>query len=221
MTLHLDDRLDAWLDDELSLAERVAAERHLAECEDCREAALRLRALRDAAAALPREIAPRSDLWPGIASRLSEPAVVPFPARRVQVRPLTLAAAAAVIVALSSALTFVAVRRPAPATVSVPPEPPALVFAAVTGDAPTLDVEREYQRAASELVDALNVRRSTLSPETLDVVSRSLARIDEALAQIRSALDKDPGSGELLRLLTTTHKRRVEMLRRVTRLSRT
>jgi anti-sigma factor RsiW len=147
---HLDDRLDAWLDGELSPADRMQAERHVGECAECRENAARLRALRDAAAALPREIPPARDLWPGIAARLSEPAVVPFPARRRLARPLALAAAAAVLMALSSALTLVAVRRPT--TTPAEPTPAALVLRAVAADVPLTDVEREYERAAAELV---------------------------------------------------------------------
>jgi anti-sigma factor RsiW len=219
MTRHLDDQLDAWLDGELSPADRTGAERHLGECAECREAAARLRALRDTAAALPREIAPARDLWPGIAARLNEPAVVPFPARRGPGRPLALAAAAAVLMALSSALTLVAVRRPT----ATPAEavPAALVLRTAAVDPPALDVEGDYERAATELVAALNARGAALSPETRAAVSRGLTQIDDALAEIRGALSKDPASGELMRLLTGTHKRRVEMLRRVARLSRT
>lgn len=225
MTRHLDERLDDWLDGELAPAERLEAERHLSDCAECRETAARLRALRDEAGALPRELVPARDLWPGIAARLQELAVVPFPApsaspfpaRRSPSRPLALAAAAAVLMALSSLLTLQAVRRE-----SVPGRPGAgaLVLRTAAGE-PVAEVDREYERAATELVAALNERRDVLAPATLAAVNHGLAQIDEALAEIRGALARDPGSRELTRLLTTTHKRRVEMLRRVARLSRT
>jgi anti-sigma factor RsiW len=220
MTTHLDDRLDAWLDGELPPDERQETERHLTECPECRATADRLRGLRDAAAGLPRELAPGRDLWPDVARRLNEPAVVPFTARLRALGPLQLAAAATVLMALSSAVTLVAVRRPSAVPEQTLPE--ALVLrTAVTGDAPALDVELDYERAATELVAALNARGAALSPETRAALSRGLSQIDEALGEIRAALVKDPASGELMRLLTNTHKRRVDMLRRVARLSRT
>jgi hypothetical protein len=43
--------------------------------------------------------------------------------------------------------------------------------------------------------------------------------IDRALEQVRQALVKDPESPELNRMLVATHRKKVEVLRRVVRLS--
>jgi hypothetical protein len=43
--------------------------------------------------------------------------------------------------------------------------------------------------------------------------------IDRALAQVREALVKDPENRELNRMLVATHKKKVDVLRRVVRLS--
>ena len=43
--------------------------------------------------------------------------------------------------------------------------------------------------------------------------------IDEALGEVRAALDKDPGNPELTRMLAATHRKKVDVLRRVVKLS--
>ena len=48
-----------------------------------------------------------------------------------------------------------------------------------------------------------------------------MRQIDEALSSLREALAGEPGNRELTQLLTATHKRKLETLRRVVRLSRT
>lgn len=43
--------------------------------------------------------------------------------------------------------------------------------------------------------------------------------IDQALADLRAALESDPGNRKLARLFNTTHRKRVELLRGAVRLS--
>jgi hypothetical protein len=214
------ERLNDFVDGELGAAEAAAVERHLEACEACREEERALRRLAQDAAALPRELPPGKDFWPAIERRLREPVVVPF-ARRPAVRGLGLLAAAAALVAITSAVTLRLSRPEAPLVEPGPTLVPALTLRpAALGEGPLGEVEREYERAAAELVGAINARRTALSPETLEVVHSSLAKIDEALAEIRAALAKDPGRTELAHLLSSTHRQRVELLRRVARLSR-
>jgi hypothetical protein len=50
-------------------------------------------------------------------------------------------------------------------------------------------------------------------------VESNLEVIDRALAEVRGALAKDPESPELNRMLVATHRKKVDVLRRVVRLS--
>ena len=84
-----------------------------------------------------------------------------------------------------------------------------------------LATEREYARATADLMAALESRKASLSPETRAVLDANLETIDEALAQVRAALRKDPDNGPLTHLLTSTHQKKLDALQRVVRLNRT
>ena len=79
--------------------------------------------------------------------------------------------------------------------------------------------EREYEDAAQALLEALQHRRTALPAEDLARVEANLQVIDRALAEVREALVKDPASPELNRMLVATHRKKVDVLRRVVRLS--
>jgi hypothetical protein len=123
-----------------------------------------------------------------------------------------LAAAAAVAVAVT-----VAVRPPrtAPATpvgevteVSTAGLPPELATA-----------EREYEHATAQLMAALDARRGTLPPATVQALDENLRAIDQALVDVRAAVRADPTNPRLNHLLASTHQRKVETLRRVVKLT--
>ncbi|MBK9304232.1 MAG: zf-HC2 domain-containing protein [bacterium] len=82
------DRLQDLLDGDLDAAAAAALKRHLGGCPACAAAWADLRRLRDGAAALPGEIPPAHDLWPGIAARLDDGADArPAAARPASIRP--------------------------------------------------------------------------------------------------------------------------------------
>ncbi|MGE0455601.1 MAG: zf-HC2 domain-containing protein [Vicinamibacteria bacterium] len=221
--------LDDLLDGELAAAERAGVLAHLGACAACREEADALRSLLARAAALPSELEPARELWPGIALRLGspagqdEPAVLPFerPGATWWARPAFLAAAAAALVTLSSSLTVLVMRREAaPALAGSATGVDATMIPAAAVVADLSQAERSYERAASELMAAVQARRDELQPGTVAALEKNLGAIDTALAEVRLALEKDPGNPGLARLLTSTHKRKVDALWRVVRLAR-
>jgi hypothetical protein len=78
---------------------------------------------------------------------------------------------------------------------------------------------RDYEAAANALLAALERQRAVLPPGDLARVESNLKVIDRALAEVRQALVKDPESPELNRMLVATHRKKVDVLRRVVRLS--
>jgi hypothetical protein len=214
----LDARLDDWLDGALAPAEAAAVEAHLAGCHSCREAERRLRQVIAHAAALPRSVSPPRDLWPGIA-------------RQIEGRAgwrgwlgwgpsLVLAAAATVLLAVAGVLW----HAQAPATVhtvEIPGPGPELTAVAAGGasDLVLVQAEREYESAANALLAALQQRGASLPPGDLERVRTDLQVIDRALAEVREALARDPASPELNRMLVSTHRKKVDVLRRVVHLS--
>jgi len=218
----VDQHLDDYVDDTLSEADLQELELHLAGCAGCREQERLLRSLVAEAKALPSELSPPHDLWPGIRARLGRPGVLPFSLARPLLaggRPAALVAAAALALAFAALL-----RAPggawAPSQAAIEPAGRARPTGMPTELAGVRDAEREYAQAAATLLAALHERPDRLSPETLAAVEKDLLAIDEALAQIRKALAQDPASASLNHLLASTHQRKVKVLRRLVKLSR-
>lgn len=203
----LDDFVDGLLDGE----DAVAVERHLEGCVACREEARALRALVEAAAALPTDVAPPHDLWPAIAHRIE---------RGSGLWMRTLAAAAALLLALGAGL---ASRTPAPPATStsatdVTMDGTGRMQQTALQTAEIAQLEAEYTRAAEGLLAQLRARQGTLSPRTVVQVEASLQTIDGALADIRTALQQKPSEPTLHLMLASTHRKKIDLLRRVMRM---
>lgn len=135
---------------------------------------------------LPREIDPRHDLWPGIAARLSSAA----PVRRRAPWPLGLAIAASL--GLAVGIAWQLGRQPLP--------DPQVELVQREADALT----REYQAALGQFDGA-----PLPAP-----IQPALATLDRSAAEIRQALDSDPGARYLLDQLRRTYSRRLSLTQR-------
>jgi len=207
----IQERLDDYVDGSLSERDFQEVELHLHGCAECRKQERALRSLLAQAEALPEEMAPPRDLWPGIAERLGERSLLArFPS---VTRPAvwgSLAAAAVVVLAVASLL------RQGGGTPSLP----VATGTPVAVKTESLDpAEQEYQRAASELMAALSKQRDGLAPETQKAVDENLRVIDGALRDLRVALQKDPGNQKLNKMLVATHQKKVDMLRYLLKLN--
>jgi anti-sigma factor RsiW len=188
-------------------ATRAAVESHLASCAECRADLGALVFLRPLAAALPRTIEPRADLWPGIQGRLAPRGKQPAGRWWIGRRPALLAAAAVLLVALSSGITALLLRDR--------PPPPAAVMAARPAGG-----EQQYLRAAAELDEALRAGEPQLAPETVATLRRNLAVIDSAIVESRAALARDPANAALAELLWTSHRQKLSLLQQAARVPR-
>jgi predicted anti-sigma-YlaC factor YlaD len=215
----MDGRLDDYVDGVLDAASAGAVERHLASCAACRAAERSTRRLLAHAAALPRSLAPARDLWPDVERKIVRRGFAELFAWR---QPWMLAAAAAVVVAVLAGVVWQSEPIGGVQTVAIPTAAgPSLEPAAIVPVAdPTLaEAEREYEAAAKTLLAVLVQRRSRLAADDLARVEDNVAVIDRALAEVREALAKDPVNPELNRMLVATHRKKVDVLRRVVRLS--
>jgi hypothetical protein len=206
------ERLDDYVDGSLSERDFQEVELHLHGCAECRKQERALRSLLAQAEALPEEMTPPRDLWPGIAERLGERSVFArFPS--LGRRPLawgSLAAAAAVVLAVASMVRQGPGPAPGPVSTGTP----------VAVKVESLDpAEQEYQRATSELMAALSKQREGLAPETQKAVDENLRVIDGALRDLRVAISKDPGNQKLNKMLVATHQKKVDMLRYLLKLN--
>lgn len=209
----LDLVLDAYLDGTLVPERRGVVEEHLAACPECRARADALRGLLVDARALPREVRPARELWPGIASRLDNSVVRDLAARRqARWRWFPLAAAAVLLVAATVLLTL---QFTTPRSTS-----PALPPAAGVIPASTQSMDADFVQAARDLERVLAEHRDRLAPATIATLERNLAVIDRAIEESRAALAADPANRDLGALLRGAHRQKLDLLERATRSTR-
>jgi anti-sigma factor RsiW len=221
-------RLSDYLDgDDLSASERAAIEAHLATCRECRAT---LSELRDVAARARSmtDIPPASDLWPGIAARLTPRAsVVPLAksgGRRFSFTMPQLVAAGLALMVLSGGLVWVARLDDPRASL-----PPAVAKSQADEHAEdpgaSLETARirlgdaDYDQAVSDLEQALDTGRSRLDPETVQILEDNLRTIDQAIDQARKALRNDPANAYLNNHLAASRNRKLALLRRASALA--
>lgn len=207
------DRLNDYVDGLLSAPERREVEHHIAECEGCRREVESLRALLANTAALPKEIAPPRDLWPEITARIAHRRVLTADFNpRWSIRRL--AAAAILLVALSSTITALILqhRRIAPMA-SVSQKPRITAFAAFQAS------EGDYVRAIAQLTDAVNRQRDRLNPKTVAVIEKNLRIIDEAIRESRVALTADPNNVDRVFTVARMYEIKIGLLRQISDLS--
>jgi anti-sigma factor RsiW len=208
------DRLSAYLDDDLAAGERQAFEEHLAGCADCAAALDALREVVARATGLNRPTEPSSDLWPGIAKRLTpRRAHAPgswLPASLGWLQPRI--AAAALVIACLAILWLLHLRSGPPVRqVAGRPSPAP----AVLNDSGT---EREYDKTVANLHRQAR-DRLTLDPHLVEVIDENLATLDAAIASYRDALAAEPGDAQLRRRLDAARQRKLEVLQQAVALA--
>ncbi|TFG46511.1 MAG: hypothetical protein E4H41_02015 [Gemmatimonadales bacterium] len=212
------DRLSEYLDGDLAPAERVALETHLAACPTCQATVAELRSVVTRAHALvDRPVA--NDLWGGIATRIGAAGtpVIDLNTRRVRRRfslSLTqLAAAAVLFLAVGAGASAIAMRpttEPVPTAVATSP-----ALRVIPVGLPT-KAEQSYDTAVRDLEQALDAGRSRLSPKTVAVLERNLARIDVAIEEARVALKADPANAYLNAHLANSMQQKLALLQQAT-----
>ena len=197
--------LNEYVDGELQGDFRKELEDHLAACPQCRQTEREVRDLLQHARDLPKSIQPERDLWAGIRERI-EGKVVKFadarPKRRFHFVRYAMAAAAVVLVVLgASVMNYIQ-----------------------EGEVPTLaenelrELERKSDETKMELLAALRAKANVLEPETVATVEESIAVIEGAVREIRSALVNDPNNQHLENMLVATYEIEVNLLRQAVRL---
>ena len=166
-----------------------------------------------AARQLAQEIKPERNLWPEIEAAITEP---------VRERPRwapTFAQAAAVVLLIggSSGLTYLAVKDEPAVTVPVY-SPGYEIQRAAFGSSHNLG--SDYQDARADLASRLDQQLVRLSPEEREDVEKTLVVIHEAIADINAALEEDPDNAYLQELLQKTYREELNVMRRVSGLTR-
>ena len=194
-------RMDGYARGTLDARETEAFEAHLERCDACASLVLGAETAPAGTEALPRSIEPAADLWPALRDRIAGRA---RRRGRVTLPRWTLAAAALLLITLSSGVTAMWLTR-----------------AGRERGVPTRDVsavEAQYAAASEDLARALDGARKTLPRETIATIEKNLGIIDRALEESRQALARDPGNPALGELVVAVWRQKVDLLRRATAL---
>jgi len=231
------DKLSDFLDGELPDDERYAVESHLAGCAQCAAVLADLKRVvaRAQAAGRSESRPPHTDLWAGIAARIddrSASTIVAFePRRRVSFTLPQLAAAAAILIAISGGVAWQTAERlaggsseasrPSQADVSSAPtvEPERAVPADDVQVAAVSLADPQYDAAVADLEKAVKQGRGRLDENTIAIVEHNLQIIDQAIEQARQALAADPANNYLSSHLFEARRRKLDLLRRAAALS--
>jgi anti-sigma factor RsiW len=245
------DQLSDYLDGELSADARRLVDEHLVTCASCAAVLNDLkRVVARAASTTARP--PQADLWAGIAARLEPDEasargnLVPFSRRESRRFTFTLpqlAAAAALLIAVSGGLAWETAQRTAAgsardirsvtaATASqeadsspdaARPARPANAEGTGASDfarAETVSMaDAQYDAAVADLEKALKADRDRLDASTIAIVEHNLQIIDQAINQARDALVADPANSYLSSHLVEARRRKLDLLRRATALA--
>lgn len=234
------DSLADFLERDVAEPTRAAMESHAMACDECGPLLADLRKLRLDAANLPA-LAPSRDLWSGIAARIETPVVELAQGGKVERwnggtrtrSRVWMGLAAAGLVAVTATVTYQVARRGASAPTTSAPvaSAPIAVISSPKADSvapfnrstvppstklasntkPT--AEQTYDSEISRLRKLVNARKSQLDTGTVAVIEKNLSIIDNAIAQCRAALRKDPASQYLIESLNGALDDKVQLLR--------
>ena len=78
-----------------------------------------------------------------------------------------------------------------------------------------VDSTREYEREATILLNELELRRAMIRPQLRSSLDHDLRAIDDAILELKEAIARDPNNPALRRLLASSYKQKVDLLKRV------
>jgi len=194
--------LSAYVDQSVRADDRVAVERHLRTCAQCRALADDFAAIRDAAGSL-EPLVPPAHVWRQLsATAAAQP-------RRVRFgwfgwRPLT---ATAMAVMIAAGLWRVGTLLQPTATTSAPTQ-----LARVDDANADSDPETHYTVAIAQLEEVARADRDVLDQETAGAMNAGLTVIDDAITESRAALRSEPQSESAQESLFAALRRKVALL---------
>jgi hypothetical protein len=220
----VEENLDEYVDDELPEEVRRAVEEHVRTCLPCRRTLTDLESLLERARRLPTEIEPGDGLWPAIESRISAmPQEAGDSAETRRREPFRwtlhwnpLATAAVLLLAVAAPLTIWQLAR-SPVEEFPVEQSDLLETASPTAAAMLARSEDGVLLQRTDLLKVLERQRDILPLETIAAIEENARLIDQAIAQVRAALEESPDNRQLELLLAARYQQEVALLKQVNR----
>lgn len=205
----------AFADGSLSSAQLPPIDAHVRACAACALDVERIKTLMTRFHDTPANPTPASldAVWPSIRTRIEASKVIALSATsdRIEGRRaprrlgLAMAAAAAVLV-MAVAVGIRYATRP---VVPVPQRSDTTSLIAVA------DSAHAYEEEAQTLLNQLELRRAMLRPEAVVQIDHDLRVVDSAIAELTEAIAHDPNNPALRRLLASSYRQKIDVLKRV------
>lgn len=215
--IHLTEEERQTLADGTIAADREPIARaHLRDCAACADDVARLERITMRARQSEHPATELGDLWPAIRSRIEGSKVLKLspesPATgRAQPRARWRIGAIGALAAVLVAAVWLGVRRS--------PGNDSGAIAGVHADTAaaiefTDDSVRAYREEAQVLLDRLELTRSMLEPSAAAAIDKDLAVVDSAIAELQTAIARDPRNPALQRLLAMSYREKIDVLLR-------
>jgi hypothetical protein len=190
-------------------------EAHLRGCTACADDVARIRILMTRINEAPTSGASPAldELWPSIRTRIEASKVVPLSANAIRLEGRRRARRVGSSITMAAALVIAAValgvraRSRGPTQSSQPADAASLIAVA--------DSAHAYEEEAQTLLNQLELRRSMLRPEAVVAIDHDLRVVDSAIAELKEAIARDPNNPALRRLLASSYRQKVDVLKRV------
>jgi hypothetical protein len=167
-----------------------------------------------ALSALPPDVPPERDLWPGIQAEIAKTPIVTDAAPVVHhsfLRWYQAAAAVLLVFATSVTTYFVTRESMQPPQVAETLPIPAVTVQPASFAAQSMLGER-YVKTRAELDKAFEQRIATLPPATRIKLQRNLAELRHAADEIAATLAEHPSDPLLQELLVSTYQRELQFM---------
>ena len=192
MTCLTEERLQQWIDQELDATASASARQHLESCGECRRRCDDLKAVIRGSEALPREIEPTHDLWPGIEARIARTSGAFH-----RLPPWWQLAAAAAVLAVGVWIGSQWFQGP-----QVPTET----------DQAYLALSSEVDKLRNQLEVLVTQRGDQFDAATVVAVKETLTTLDSANEEFARALEQDPANRRLQSMRASSTKKEAHVL---------
>jgi anti-sigma-K factor RskA len=218
--------VDDYVTGELTEDARAPVADHIAVCAICAAEVESLNRILARAAELPKSIEPPAEAWSDIRAAIErDKAAVGGQETNsgsgFSRRTYVLAAAAALLVVLSSAGTAVYMNARSADGHSSRSAANSQASGATPATLAAFTIEENnYLRNVAVLQDLLDQQQALLAPETVAQLKASLRTIDEAILEARNALARDPANKMLIEMLSGTYRQKMDLMRRTAEMTR-